>query len=195
MTRVVASFALSFALAALAVAQDPKKDDKTDQAAKAAKMVENPLYQSWAKQKPGTSITLKGMSEVGGQKSESTMTTKLVEATPDKVVVEFTTTAKVMGKDFSQPPTKLEFPKTITESQLAEQSNPKGKVGEGTADVKVGDKTYKTKWYKIELDQMGSKVTTTVWTSQEVPGTLVKTESQFSGMVSGKSSMELVEVK
>src|SRR4051812_18180307 len=85
-SRTAAAVAL-FALAATAAGQDK---------------IDNPEYATWAKFKPGTSLTVKVTNTVAGNSSETVLTNTLVEVGADKLVLEGTATTKVGGMEFKQ---------------------------------------------------------------------------------------------
>ena len=56
-----------------------------------AEQIDNPAYTSWAKFKPGSVLKTNTQSMIAGQKLSIEMTSKLLEVTPEKVIVEVTT--------------------------------------------------------------------------------------------------------
>ncbi|MGC4030620.1 MAG: hypothetical protein QM754_02565 [Tepidisphaeraceae bacterium] len=159
----------------------------------------NPEYEAWAKCKPGATVTIKGSTETAGNKMENSVTTKLLEVTPEKAVVESTITMEMMGQKMPQPPQKRDVPKTFVMPKphavpgQPEQKAPEPKIGEET--ITVAGKEYKCKTTEIELNQNGMKVHSKTWTSDQVPGGMVKMTSDATGAVSAKTTMELVEYK
>ncbi|HNW36908.1 MAG TPA: hypothetical protein PKM25_18350, partial [Candidatus Ozemobacteraceae bacterium] len=67
----------------------------------AADMVDNPSYAAWSKFKIGTELKYKQVSEVANMKTESEITYKLVELTPEKAVVEMGGAFIKFGQFFS----------------------------------------------------------------------------------------------
>jgi hypothetical protein len=160
------------------------------------KKIDNPEYGYWAKYKPGTTSKLKMTNEFGGNKTATTIVTKLVEVKDDKLVVEMETETELMGKPFKAPPQKRDVPKVfeVKEGQPKPPmigGKPEGTTEEGTETVKVGGTEVKTKWYKYKtrVEALG-ETNGQVWMSDEVPGSLVKmtTKSDKFSM-----TMELVE--
>lgn len=165
-----------------------------------AETVDNPEFANWKKFPKGTTITLKVTSDTGGMGSETSMTVKLVEAGADKVVLEATTTIKVMGREIKTPPTKREVARTVELPKGAKKDEfkagkPPGTVEQGSETVKVGAGSFKTKWFKYKAEMGALKTEAKVWRSDDVPGGMVKMEATNSGPVSGKMKMELLEFK
>jgi hypothetical protein len=162
-----------------------------------AEEIDNPSFKSWAKHKVGTTVTMKTVSDVAGQKTEAVMTSKLVELTADKAVVEMTVTTKVAGMEFTTPATKMENPKKIkVEGKKPEAAGkPEGVVKEGEETVKVGGKEYKAKFYETKTKTPSGDVEGKIWMSDEVPGGMLKMESKLSGAVAGTTTMEVTEIK
>lgn len=159
----------------------------------------NPEYDGWAKCKPGATVTIKGTTETGGNKMQQSITTKLIEVTPEKAVVETAITMEMMGQKMPQPPQKRDVPKTFTPPKIPatpgqpETKIPEPKMGEET--ITVAGKEYKCKTAELDIEQNGMKVRSKTWTSDQVPGGMVKMTSDATGTVSAKTTMELVEYK
>ena len=169
-----------FALAAFAGAQD--------------KTIDNPEYTGWAKFKPGTAATLKVVNEFGGMKSATNTTTKLVSVADGKLVVEATIEVEVMGQKIKQPAVKRDVPKTLSIKAgfpVPMGGKPEGTTEEGTETLKVGGASYKTTWYKYTTKTPAGEVSGQVWTSDDVPGQVVKMVTKAANF---SMTMELVEV-
>ena len=164
-----------------------------------ADTMDNPTYASWAKVKKGASVTMKMSSEVAGQKSESTMTTTLADLTADVATTEIVTITKAGGMEFKSEPIKVENKKVVElppGKKKEDFTKPEGLVDQGEETLKIGGKEYKTKWVKIKISKDGSEYEAKTWTSDDVPGTIVKMESNSSGNgVKSTTLMELVGVK
>lgn len=161
-------------------------------AGSAARGDDNPEFANWSKFKPGTTAKLKVTSEFGGNKTAATVTTKLVEVKGDKLVLEMESETEVMGKPLKVPAQKRDVAKTIEvkEGQPKPSLKPEGTTDEGTETVKVGGAEVKTKWYKFKTKTPMGEVSGQVWTSEEVPGMVVKMTSKADKF---ESNMELVE--
>ena len=154
----------AFALVA-AVAEKP---------AVAPEMVDNPAYQSWAKFAPGTSVryttTYLPKSTTEGSAAESSTTYTLKAVTEEKVELTVSTVVTlVSGKSITRTPGALEYPAKI--EKPAETPKP---TDEGEETITVADQDIDTTWTKTVTTDGTTTVTTTVWTSDSIPGGAVK---------------------
>jgi hypothetical protein len=168
-----------------AAAETAKPENKTE-------VVQHP----WAKFKVGSFVKTKSTSvtETAGKKFDSTSEIKqtLVDLTSDKAVVEIETT--VMGNTTKS---KIDIPinaaggaqKSDTAPATAAAANPK----QGAEDLTVAGKTLHCKWVETETEQGGNKVTAKAWTSEDVPGFMVKSVSKTTGSVNTEVTSELVD--
>jgi len=164
-----------------------------------ADTVDNPTYASWAKMKKGASVTVKMTAEVAGEKTESTMTTTLVDLTADVATTEMVTVTKAGGQEFKSEPIKTENKKVVelpAGKKKADFDKPEGFVVQGEETLKIAAKEYKTKWVKVKNSTNGSEYEAKTWTCDDVPGTIVKMETKSSGGgVKSSTALELVEIK
>jgi hypothetical protein len=144
--------------------------------------MDNPQYKAWSKCKPGAFVKFKMTTEVAGTKTESEMTTKLVELSAEKAVVE---TAMVFGGN-ALPGAKQEIPAKI--KKVEGQANVE-KPKEGEEEIEVAGKKVKAKWVESTIDAGGTKTVSKVWMSDEVPGGTVKVETK------GPASTSMVAVE
>jgi hypothetical protein len=140
----------------------------------APEMVGNPAYQSWAEFAPGTfvrySTTYEPVPTAEGFSVESTTTYTLKAVTEDKVEIAVSTIATLAsGKSVTRTPSSVEYPAQI--EKPAETPKP---VEEGEETIEVGDQEIATAWTKTVATEGTTTVTTTVWTSDAVPGGTVK---------------------
>ncbi len=161
--------------------------------------IDNPEFASWAKFKPGTSITLKTSNAMGQIKSETAITTTLLEVADEKLVVEMTVVSSVNGMEFKSPPTKREVPKSVTLPAGTPKPDPnkkaEGLVEEGTETLKISGMDVKAKCFKIKSKVNGIEVESKSWISDDVPGGLVKSETTTTGAMPTMLKMELTEFK
>ena len=164
-----------------------------------AEKMKNPEYEMWAKFKPGAMSKLQGHSEAMGQKSEQTITTKLIDLTPEKAVVETTMSMMVGGNKMDMPGQKREVLAMVEmagvpASQPAAAGNaPKTDAKTSTESVTVDGKKLDCKVTEAHNEQEGMKTMAKTWTSEQVPGGLVKLETETSGKLESKTTQELVE--
>ncbi|MCG3125552.1 MAG: hypothetical protein CHACPFDD_00376 [Phycisphaerae bacterium] len=173
--------------AASATAQDAKKP--------AGEMVDNPEYKHWSAFKPGSFSKLKLVGDMGGQKTETTLSQTLKEVTAEKAVVEIESVTVVNGQEMKMPPQKRDLPAKVAKGEADKQDNPEGKVGEGKEDVEAGGKKWACKWIQTEIKSGEMTTRAKVWTCQEVPGQVVKMTSETSGQVAMKNEGSLLEYK
>ena len=168
--------------------------------ARAAEATANPEYTNWSKFKAGSWARLSNESEAAGQKSKSTITQKLVECTPDKCVIEMTMSMEVGGQKMDMPAQKREVPAKapagVAVPPVDPKADPKAGVKETTEEVKVGDKTLKCKVMDTTVKQGETTSTSKVWTSDEVPGTVVKMLASTEGAMKSTttSTLEAFEI-
>src|SRR5262249_31604251 len=165
-----------------------------------AETVDNPEFANWKKFPKGTTVTLKITSKMGEMTSETSLTHKLIEVGDDKVVLESSAVIKSMGRETKAPtrkrevPRKTELPKGAKKGDCT-RGTPPGTTEEGTETIKVAGKSLKTKWYKYKIEMGGVKADSKMWSSDEVPGMIVKMDASSSGAVSSTMKVELVEFK
>ncbi len=161
----------------------------------AYEMGDNPEYKSWASFKAGSMVTLKMISDAGGNKTEMTNTMELLEISGDKAVIQTTTVMVVAGNEMKMPPQKREIMAKMKMAEPAANTKEGPKAKESSEDVTVEGTTYKCKVTESTNEANGVKSVAKSWTSDEVPGGLVKMESTSSGAMSAKTSLTLVKAK
>ncbi|OQA08634.1 MAG: hypothetical protein BWY66_00907 [bacterium ADurb.Bin374] len=163
----------------------------------AAEMVDNPAYGVWSKFKVGAELKYKQASEVSNMKTESEITYKLLEVTPEKVVVEMGGATVVAGNKMEMPATKMDYPAKIENTQvdpkLAEMVKADSKTTEEQVTVPAG--SFKCKVVESTMNQQGAEVSSKIWASDEVPGSLVKMVTTMTAPMKSVTTMELVEKK
>ena len=169
---------------------EPGKPETKTEAPKTEKKTD--AVHPWAKFNVGSSSKMKTSvtTTVAGKpmSTSTTMKQTLLEKTADKAIVEIETS--VMG---TSTKTKTEIPLATTGNPaLANVTNP-ANLKEGSEDVTVGGKTLKCKWVEFESSQNGSTVSSKVWTSEDVPGMMVKSVTKVTGNVPTETTTELVE--
>lgn len=159
-----------------------------------AQQQDNPEYVGWSKQKPGAWVKHKMVSDAGGQKTEMEMTTKLIELTPEKAVVETASVMNVGGQKIDVPGMKRDVPAKWEPGKIPGQpaDAPKPDIKEGTGDATVGGKTYKCKTYEVTMKTDQATMTSKTWMSEEVPGGTVKMESKMEKPIQSVTTMEMV---
>ena len=164
----------------------------------AGNKVESPLYKSWSGFKVGTTIVCKEVTAAGTNQTVTTITYKLLELTNSRVVVEFNAATKYYdGHETNNPPEKLTNPRMVSlppgQTKL-EFGKPQGLLEQGEETLQALGKEYKTKWYYAKGRTDGGDTYTRTWTSDEVPGGLIKSVYKVPARGS-TSTLELIEIK
>ena len=142
----------------------------------------------WGAFKPGSYAKYKTTSEmeIAGtkNKTETEMKQTLLEVTADEAIVE-------MEMSVAGNVNKVKTPMPLKAPAGKAADGPKPKTG--SEEIKAGGKSYKCTWTEMETEANGNKTVTKVWSSEDVPGFMVKSESKTSGTMSMVSTTELVE--
>jgi hypothetical protein len=166
----------------------------------AQELVENPEFLSWSKFKKGTSLVVKSTTSTDKETSEVIITSILIDAGPEKVVVQNFSVVKTKDKDYKLEPVKREIlrltplPKGMSKEDFA-AGKPPGTTEEGTETLKIGGQELKAKWYKYNAEEARTKINARKWFSPEIPGNIVKSEMTTTGDFASTIKLEVVELK
>jgi hypothetical protein len=130
-----------------------------------------------------------------GAQTEILTTTTLKEVAADSATVEVVTVTKMGDQEMKAPPVTNKIPAKVAAADAAKYDNPEGKVKDGTEEVEAAGKKWKTKWVEVVTPAGDMKITAKIWTSEDVPGRIVKLTSETAGQMSTKSTGSLIEVK
>jgi hypothetical protein len=161
---------------------------------------ENPQYASWAGFKPGTSIVHKSVTATAGVEAVTTTmkTFTLIDLTDTRAVVEMRVkTKRYDGVEMDNPPEKFTFPRRITLPPGVSQADfgkPSDAREHGEEIVTLGGKDYPTRWSKGKDRNEAGEVFVQVWSSDAVPGGLVKSVTRIPA-VGKTTTIELLDVK
>jgi len=142
---------------------------------------DNPQYEYWASCKPGSWVKHRMEFDNQGKKMEYESITRLLEVTPEKVVVETLRRMKTGDKSIDSPPQK---------SEIKAKEIPPGKtITEKDEEITLSGKTLKCRYYEVETESADKKTKTLVksWMTKEIPGGAGKSEvtsPQLKGPVS-----------
>lgn len=170
-------------------------------------LVANPYYKFWASAKPGATAVHLEQTKLSGPEGklvpdgvdEKQITYKLVEATPEKAVVEMVVTERDFLGFVQAAPTRYIYPaklkKTFVERILAEAG---AKPGEDS--VKVDGKDVKCKTLAgVMKGNDGEQIEFKLWLADEVPGSIVKqvrtTKSKDKGEAIAETTTTLQSFK
>ncbi|CAN5325024.1 hypothetical protein BH11PLA2_BH11PLA2_01070 [soil metagenome] len=166
------------------------------------KVIDNPAFATWAKQKVGTTMVMKTISETGGMKSEIAMTYKVVEVKADKVIVEVATKSTFNGMSFDAPAQKMDIEKTFkvpaADPNAPKPEKPQFTTTTGEETLKIGGKDIKTKWTKVKGKSGDAEYESQTWTSDDMPNMTVKMVSKNTGKdasMTTTTTMEVTEFK
>src|ERR1700744_383103 len=95
-----------------------------------AEQVDNPAYTSWAKFKPGTTVTYSQSSDMampaGVAGPQMTIPGKLVEVKPEGVTLEVSSEMTMMGQTHTTPARQQDVPAKIDKENVGMPPNVKG---------------------------------------------------------------------
>lgn len=163
-----------------------------------AEQMDNPQYKQWAAYKPGTWVTMKTVSDTAGNKMEMQATTKLMEVTAEKAVLEVSQKMKVAGNDMDMPAQKMEVPAKIEKPVTPENTQkPDVKTTEGSEELTVAGQKCKCKTTESTMKMGDTTTVSKTWTCDDVPGTIVKMQSKSEGAAASNMTMEVtgMEIK
>jgi hypothetical protein len=182
-SKVIAlcALALSFAMVSIARADDD--------------MIDNPAYQAWAKFKPGTLVKYSTDTNAMGNSSSMKTTQTLTAITPDKATVQVKMSMVVAGNKMDMPAQPAQdIPAKIKKADSSANPSPATTAPDvSTEDVQAAGKTYSCKKTTVTSDQNGMKSTVTTWTCEDVPGSVVKMESEVTGTMTASTKMILTD--
>jgi hypothetical protein len=135
----------------------------------------NPQYEYWAGCKLGSWVKNRMEMENQGQKVEYESTTRLLEVTPEKVLIETFVRMKSGDKSVDTPPRK---------SEIKALDPQKGKtVAEKEEELTVAGRTLQCRYYEVESEGADrKKMTIKAWMSKEIPGGVAKSEVTSESM-------------
>lgn len=144
-------------------------------------MVENPLYTRWAKFKPGTMARIETVTENPKIRIEQTTVYKLIEVSDAKVVVDLSIEIRQGGRKDPGPSQTFTHQRwfTLPPGRTKESIiKPANFTEQGTEKIKVTGKEVDATWYKSKSRVEAGDTFTKEWYSDDVPGGLVKEESE-----------------
>jgi hypothetical protein len=167
--------------------------------AQAQELVDNPQYTSWAKHKPGTTVTIKMMTAASGQNVNMQLKQTLKEVTADTVTVEVVPSMDMGGTTQTMPAQTMQLKSKVSPEEAKFGQLPPGSKADvkdlGSESVTVAGQTYNCTVSEVTGESQGTKTKGKVWRSEDVPGQVVKMEMAFEGAQTGSTKMELVSVE
>jgi preprotein translocase subunit SecD len=132
--------------------------------------VENPQFKAWSGFKVGSWVRHKMELDAGGRMVTMEVTATLVEATPEKLVVDRAQKMDMGGRVMELPPRKEEILPKI------EKGKGSVKITEKEEEIEAGGKKLKCKLAETEMEQNGERMQGKTWIHPDVPGGMVKGE-------------------
>ncbi|HYF00944.1 MAG TPA: hypothetical protein VEJ18_18625 [Planctomycetota bacterium] len=147
----------------------------------AAQEAENPDYRAWSAFKPGSWVKLR----IRGEASEKEVTVRLVQVTPEQVVVERTTRSRLGTRTVAEAP--------YLESIPARKPRIGSVLREVEEELEAGGRRLRTRMLELEQRE-GEKVRRVkIWASPEVPGGAVKMDVRPAGADRPELVLEAVD--
>jgi len=139
--------------------------------AAAAEEIDNPMYANWAKFKVGSMLKTRSQSIAAEQKMSIDSTATLLEVTPTKLVVEMKTETTSGETKLPTRTRKQDVPAKI--AKPADST-----IKRSTEDVTVAGTTYTCQ----VAEETRESVQIKTWTSDRIPGGVVKAEMHSEGL-------------
>lgn len=158
-------------------------------------MVEAPIYSSWSNFEPGTTVTLRTVTESQGSRLESTTTQKLVSIDDTQAVVEQVYRAG-SGDSAEESTLKLRhrrwfpLPPGMTKEDVGKPSNP---LAEGGETIELAGRVFEARWYETKDQTEAGPAITRTWYSDEVPGQLLRAVTRVDA-AKKTTTIELLEI-
>ena len=140
----------------------------------------------WGNFKPGSWVKMKSTTNAGPSKITSETKMTLIEKTATNAVVE--TESTVMGQSTK---TRANIPLNAT-GTATPGVKPATMPTTGNETLTVAGKQVACKWFESESNTNGMKVNSKSWTSDAVPGGMVKSVSKMSGAMKSETTVEVV---
>jgi hypothetical protein len=163
--------------------------------------VDNPEYEHWAQFKPGSFSKVKWTVVVDGVTIKMVVTTTLKKVTSEKVEIQTKTVTSTEGVKDNLSVTNEPIPAKVKREKLKIEPKEVGKLPDGreVLDLKRGQEKIKirgeeiaTEWIETKIKIKNKKEDRTIvsktWTSEDIPGRVVK-------MVSGDESGMITDVE
>jgi hypothetical protein len=156
---------------------------------------ENPVYKRWANFPTGTTVTQRTTTANADSplKTVTEIIYTLKEKKDDSIVVEFVaTTTHTDGRSEKNPPQENNVRKTFVLPPGVKKP-PDRKSDEGEESLTVAGRVFKTRWYKGKDFTEAGELSSQTWSSDEMPGGLVKSVSQVPAR-RATITVEVIEV-
>lgn len=137
---------------------------------------------AWAKSGEGSWTEHRLVTKAGGIETEMTVKRMLLKKSAEELV--FRLENKMVKPNPSEIPASESAEKVWSEGGAAPKE-----LGKGEEELDVAGRKIKCRWVEVESESGGKKTVTRSWTSDEVPGGLVKSRSKGADL---ESEMTLI---
>ena len=172
--------------------------------ASSAMAQEQTAYENWAQFKPESFVTYLISTETAGVQTETQMTYKLVDVTPEHVMLEMTTVTETMGVTVETPGESFEIPKDggtmptpmsedVVDIDVSDAMENSSRVEEKQETVEVNGQKVEALIIRVETESAGEATTVTFWSSEKFPGQIIKSVTEVGGYVPVKVEMVAID--
>lgn len=148
-----------------------------------AELVDDLTCKQWQAFPKGTTVVRRTTTRSGKapRPTISHTTLKLLDKADDFLLIEEQTrTERSNGERVQYEPMTFRYPRRIPlppNIRKEEWGKPQGIQQEGSEDIEVLGKTYRCRFFKYTSSTEAGEMLSTIWTSPEIPGGLVKSHS------------------
>lgn len=183
-----------FLIAITALALIPLATSSAGPPVQAGKIID-PTYDAWSRFPDGSAVTFTsvGKGSGGAYKSKTwwriVQTTTLIAASPERIELRIETSEELIMNDKPGIKETIVFqPQKVIHHRLIDTPRPGSSMGkiveQCEKEIKLDGESYTAKYTKFEetsLDAEGSVYTAQTWTSDDVPGGLIRREEEMDG--------------
>jgi hypothetical protein len=161
-----------------------------------ANFVENPVYARWKNYPVGTEVRYRQHTQARGVDERRLLVYRLRERTADQLSVEIRTRPEGAAESDETVQTQtakrlFRLPPGISAKQFGK---PAGRKGEGQEELGVLGRRLQASWVLSEVRVEAGLTETKTWTSDQIPGGLVRSVSTTPA-VNSVTTMELLELR
>jgi hypothetical protein len=160
--------------------------------------VDNPVFRNWKDFPVGSTVSYRSTTKAGENANIQEFTLRLKAKTADRITIERQLTA-IMPDG-----TRQEYPAMTSENariyrlpkgaERPDPNKPKGVTATGEEELEMLGRKIKAKWFKAKMRVEAGDMFTHSWSSDQVPGGLVKAVNETPATKS-VNTVELIELK
>jgi hypothetical protein len=160
--------------------------------------VDNPMYLTWSAFKAGTWVRFSSTTRMNGARTELEITTRLVEITPERAVLEIHILPKAMPSGAGKPLVQTQIAaarvgRTEVAQRMKEKADAETVVGSGEEELSVGGQSIRCQRVETVARSGGSEIRSTIWSCDQVPGAMVRMRTTIEG--GSDTMMQLIEMQ